>query len=154
MINSDHNLLKVEAAMNALRLAMVGARERMGEGLQITRTQLEILMLLSAEPQTTGELAQRLFLTQSAVTQTLDTLVRRNLVERLADENDRRITRLQLSPSGRNITSHHRSLRHEFMQAFVSQLTEPEIENFISVTSKLTQQLKETKLPKELKEDD
>jgi len=150
MNDAGQNLLKVEAAMDAMRLAMVGARERLGEGLQLTRTQLEILMMLDAKPQATGELARRLFLTQSAVTQTIDTLFRRDLIERRPDEHDRRITQLSLSPAGRKITSHLRSLRHGYMESLVSRLTEAEIEVLISVTKKLTAQLEKTKsLPKE-----
>ncbi|GEM_PF-2022429 len=145
MSNSSHNLANVEAALDAMRRAMVGARERLGEGLQLTRTQVEILTMLIEKPQTTGELARRLFLTQSAVTQTVDTLVRRSLIDRHPDDHDRRVIQLRLSPTGLNITNHLRSLRRKHMQALVDRLTQNEVEVLISVTEKLTAQLNETK---------
>ena len=117
MKDSDDNLAKVEAAMAALKLAMTGAKERFSEGLQLTRTQLEILMMLSAEPLTTGQLAKRLYLTQSAVTQTVDTLVRRDLIQRRTDPHDRRITRLSLSPPGQDITRHILTMRRDFWRS-------------------------------------
>lgn len=122
---------------------MVKARERLGDGLQLTRTQLEILFMLVENPQTTRDLARRLFLTQSAVTQTIDTLVRRNLIERHHDEQDRRIVRLHLSPSGRGLTERLGSMRRQHIEALLAKLTEGEVEVLISITEKLTQLINE-----------
>jgi len=143
MNNAANNLQKVGAAIDAMKVAVASARERLGEGLQLTRTQLEILMMLSTKPHTTSELAGQLFITGSAVTQTVDTLVRRDLVDRQTDDTDRRITQLHLSPAGRTITDHLLSLRRARLQSLVDQLTEAEIEAFISATEKITTQLKE-----------
>jgi DNA-binding MarR family transcriptional regulator len=149
MSNAEQNLQRVEQAMGTMRRAMAGARERFSEGLQLTRTQLEILLMLES-PQTTGDLAQRLFLTQSAVTQTIDTLVRRDLVERQPDADDRRVTRLALSAAGKELTSHISSLRRKYMQEMVARLSESEIEAMISINEKLTQLFDEAKTkPKE-----
>jgi len=145
MDTSNQNLQRVEEAMDAMRRAMVAARERLGEGLQLTRTQMEILLILVHEPQTTGELARRLFITQSAVTQTIDTLVRRDLIERHPDVRDRRITRLEIGASGRELTDNLSNLRHKHMASLLSQLTENEIEVLISVTEKMTAQFELTK---------
>jgi DNA-binding MarR family transcriptional regulator len=139
------NLHKVETAMDAMRLAMAGARERLGDGLQLTKTQLEILMMLMKQPQTTSELAKRLFLTQSAVTQTIDTLARRDLIERHADEHDRRITRLTLSAEGRRIAVDIQAQRKTYMEALIQRLTQPEIDALITITQKITAQMNEAK---------
>jgi DNA-binding MarR family transcriptional regulator len=144
-----HNLNaeKLETAMDGMRRAMMAARERLGEGLQLTRTQIEILMLLSDRSLPTGEIARKLFLSQSAVTQTIDTLVRRELVERHPDEQDGRMIRLELSRGGRQLTSHVRGLRREFIQSLTEQLSSKELEVMITVTSKLTALLEEKKSP-------
>jgi MarR family transcriptional regulator, organic hydroperoxide resistance regulator len=142
---AEQNLERVEQAMDAMRRAMAGARERFSEGLQLTRTQLEILLMLVESPQTTSDLAPRLFLTQSAVTQTIDTLVRRGLVERYPDADDRRIVRLKLSASGEELTAHIRSLRRTYMQNLVTRLTATEIEALISINEKLTVLFDESK---------
>jgi len=150
MSNVEQNLQRVEKAMDAMRRAMAGARERMSEGLQLTRTQLEILLMLVENPQTTSSLADRLFLTQSAVTQTIDTLVRRDLIERHPDETDRRIVKLQLSAAGHELTNRLRALRRGHMQALVAKLSSAEVDVLVSVTEKLTEQFEDTKIvPKE-----
>jgi DNA-binding MarR family transcriptional regulator len=146
MKNSEPQVERVEAALSELRRAMVGARERLGDGLQLTRTQLEILMLFIEQPVwTIGELAKRLLLTPSAVTQTVDTLVRRNLVARYADEHDRRIIRLELAPEGQRLTGQIRALKAGKMRALVSRLSESEIDAFITITQKFAALLRETK---------
>lgn len=150
MNNPDQNprLQRLEAAMTSMRRAMVSARERFGSGLQLTRTQLEILQLLITKPaQTTGELARQLSLTQSAVTQTVDTLARRQLVERRSDEHDRRIIRLQLSPQGQQMIDHIRSLKHRHLQEFMSRLSVAEAEALITATEKVTAFIEETQVP-------
>ena len=146
MNNSDTNLQQVEAAMDAMRLAMSGAKERLGEGLQLTRTQVGIIKILAVAPQTTGELSRQLFLTGSAVTQTVDTLVRRGLVERRADEHDRRLVHLALTPDGLAVTSRLHDLRQTYLKGFVGRLSTAEIDAFISITAKLTAQLHDTKI--------
>jgi DNA-binding MarR family transcriptional regulator len=137
-MNKAENQLKLEAAMDAMRRAMMGARERLGEGLQLTRTQLEILMVFSEKPRTTSELARLLMLTQGAVTQTIDTLVRRDLIERHHEEHDRRIVRLKLTPAGMKITDHLRNLHHKSMHSLIELLTDAETDLLIAVTEKMT----------------
>jgi DNA-binding MarR family transcriptional regulator len=145
MNKTEQNVARIEKAMDTMRRAMVGARERLGEGLQLTRTQLEILLILIENPQTTSDLAKRLFLTQSAITQTIDTLVRRDLVERHPSEHDRRIIELHLSPSGQELTSRVCGLRRQHMESLIATLTSEEIEVLITVTEKLTTLFEETK---------
>jgi DNA-binding MarR family transcriptional regulator len=123
---------------------MRSAREHLGDGLQLTRTQLEILMMLSQKPaQTTGELAGRLFLTQSAVTQTVDTLHRRGLLERRPDEHDRRVIRLELSPAGHEIADRVYAMKRENIRSLVSRLTDSETAVMITAIEKFTALLEE-----------
>lgn len=139
MNNSEYTLQNLEQAMDAMRRAVVGARERLGAGLQLSRTQLEILMILAQQSiRTTGELAHQLFLTQSAITQTVDTLVRRQLIERHDDEEDRRIVRLQLSPSGQEITSRVSAQKRESMKAMLATFSETEAQVLIAAIEKMT----------------
>jgi DNA-binding MarR family transcriptional regulator len=144
MDKSAENLKHVEAAMDDLGRAMRSARKSLGKGLQLTSTQLEILMILSKNSnQTTGELAKSLFFTQSAITQTVETLYRRGLVVRLPGKNDRRIIQLHLSPAGRKITDRIHTMKHENMQLLVSSLSEDEVKTMISAIEKSTAMLKE-----------
>lgn len=121
-----------------MRQAIMSARHRMGEGLGLTRTQLEVLLLLAGHSKTTGDMAKALMVTQSAATQTIDVLVRQGLVERRPDEDDRRVVRLWLSPSGLQLTNRLCEQRRRFIKSFAAELSDTEVEALITITNKLT----------------
>jgi DNA-binding MarR family transcriptional regulator len=129
---------RLDQALNALKQAAVSAREHLHAGLTVTRTQLEILHHLSLQPeQTVSELAAKLYLTQSAVTQTVDTLVRRELVMRQASAEDRRVSRLSLTDGGEDVMASLRRQRRARVEALAAQLTDAEIDALISATGKM-----------------
>jgi MarR family 2-MHQ and catechol resistance regulon transcriptional repressor len=137
--NNQSRLEELQTTIAAMRRAFISAREQLGTGLQLTRTQLEILSILGEGfEQTVSDLARRLFLTQSAVTQTVDSLVRRSLVERLPDASDRRIVRLVLSDEGRRLVGRVRELRQQHLQDLVAQLSPEELEALISAMRNVT----------------
>jgi len=142
------NYASIEEAISTLRRAMIGAKDRLGEGLQLTRTQLEILLMLSQEEQTTSDLARRLFLTRGAVTQTVNTLVRRHFIRREAAAHDRRIILLQLTTEGRQLTSRVQALRHQFIERLADQLTPNETETLLTIARKLTLIFEDQHTPK------
>ena len=129
--------------MDAVRRAMAGARGRLREGLNLSRTQLEILFHLAKQSQTTSELAVQLALTQGAVTQTVDTLVRRDLVARHPDQNDRRVVRLELTAEGHKLMDHLVELKRRRLRALLGSLSEQEIEALIVVNNRLTEMFNE-----------
>lgn len=136
---------RLEAAMALLKRAHLAAREDLSQGFQLSRTQFEILLMFGEQPiWTVGELASQLALTPSAITQTVETLVRRSLVDRRADEHDRRIIRLHLGEAGHELTAHLRSLRHTRMQAVADLLTEAEANAFIVAAEKFVMILEQT----------
>jgi DNA-binding MarR family transcriptional regulator len=76
-------------------------------------------------------------LTQSAVTQTVDTLVRRELVMRQASAEDRRVSRLSLTDGGEDVMASLRRQRRVRVEALAAQLTDAEIDALISATGKM-----------------
>lgn len=123
--------------MDVMRQAIVSARHRMGEGLGLTRTQLDVFILLASGPKTTGDIAKSLVVTGSAATQTIDTLARQNLVERRPDDDDRRVVRVSLSPEGRRITDQICEQRNRFIRSLASELSDGEVEALTSLANKL-----------------
>lgn len=142
------NLAKLQAAMETMKQTMAAMRERLIAGLDLTRTQLEILMLVAHQPQTTGELARKMGVTGSAVTQTVDTLVRRDLLERHPDETDRRIIHLKLSAGGRALSDKLHALRQDRLKALAAALTPEEIDVLVSATQKFAAALDDVPLNK------
>lgn len=149
MNQTVEKISQLEEAMDAMRRAMAGARERFIEGVQLTRTQLEIVMILTERSQTTRQLSTRLFITQSAVTQTIDTLVRRGLVERHPDAQDRRSVTLSLSEEGRGFTRRIRQLKRHHIKALLETLSASEVDVLIKVTKKLAELYDQAKPAKE-----
>jgi DNA-binding MarR family transcriptional regulator len=143
-MNNTENYLRVEDALDGMRVAMREIRDRLVEGLQLTRTQLEILIVSAKGSPTTGELARCLSLTLGAVTQTVDTLVRRELIERYPDDLDRRIVRLKVTGEGKKIAANLNELRRSNMQSLIDTLTSEEIELLITVAGKMKHLLEAT----------
>ena len=67
----------------------------------LTMSQLRVLIILNGDPgMTAGNLAERLSVRPSTVTEMVDRLVKQELVERRADPDDRRVVRNFLSATG------------------------------------------------------
>ncbi len=73
-----------------------------GEATPFTPPQLHTLMWLSdlGEPQTMGELAHRLGISEKTVTGIVDRLEREGYVHRVRDSGDRRVVQVQLTKKG------------------------------------------------------
>jgi DNA-binding MarR family transcriptional regulator len=69
--------------------------------LELTMPQLHTMALLSQGPQRMGVIAWRLNSSQSAATSMIDRLVDKRLVERVPDNDDRRVVACQLTDPGR-----------------------------------------------------
>jgi len=64
---------------------------------------LVLLEIEGTERPTVGRLASRLRLDNSTLTRTLDGLATRGLVERIRDDADRRVVRIELTSEGKNV---------------------------------------------------
>jgi DNA-binding MarR family transcriptional regulator len=72
--------------------------------IEVTLAQCLVLMEVDdAGRLTVGELASRLRLDDSTLSRTIDGLVRRGLLDRSRDEQDRRVVRIRLTPQGDSI---------------------------------------------------
>lgn len=93
-----------------------------GEGLSVTQFNvLRILRGAGDQPLTCGDIAQRLLNKDPDVTRLLDRLDKQGLVERVRNEQDRRVVLTRLSPQGRALVDrfdaplaalHHQQFEH------------------------------------------
>jgi len=89
---------------------------------QLTYQQYNVLRIIHADgPTAQAEIARRLLVTAPVVTRLAASLVEAGLVEKVRDPNDRRSTRLTLTPAGRRRTS---AMRRDLLAAAV-ELIEP-----------------------------
>ena len=80
----------------------VGAEiRRAGAAVQLTVPQFSTLRQLDDGDRSVGDLARILHVAMPTVTQSVDSLAGKSLVERYSDERDRRQVRLRITPKGR-----------------------------------------------------
>ena len=150
----QHNQLieQLYEHLAVFKRAMMGSRDQLLGELQLTRTQIEVIMRLGeTDSQTVGDLAACLAVTHSAATQTIETLVKRGLIERLADDHDRRIVRTRLSAAGKQLATGLHASRLERMNEVFGSLADDDLRLMISVIVKLTGQFeRRATKPKEM----
>ena len=78
------------------------SRALTAEGWEFTFNQYITLKRLSEGPSTAGELARGVEIHPGAMTRLLDDLQKRGLVRRLADPDDRRVLKVELTDAGRH----------------------------------------------------
>ena len=151
-MNQQQLITTLYEALAGFKRVMMRSRDQLLGELQLTRTQIEVLMLLGeTDNQTIGDLAGRLAVTHSASTQTVETLVKRDLVERTADTSDRRVVRTKLSATGKKLVAKLHKSRMQRMTEVFTGLTDDELKMMILVLERLTRQFDETNLLTEVK---
>ena len=104
----------------------------------LTRPQIEILFVIAhRSDQTIGELATAMGITNGAATQMIEVMVKRDLVVRVADQNDRRVTHVELSETGKKLALELRRRHDAFMSKLLEGLGEDEIERLVVLMRKV-----------------
>jgi DNA-binding MarR family transcriptional regulator len=112
-------------------------KERSIDGVSYSRTQLEILMLLDEKScRTAKDLAEQLLVTGGAIAQTVETLVKRDLVVKIQDKFDHRFIQLAPTQKGSSVVEKYCKARRDFMNLLVLGLTESEIDAVLNVSKK------------------
>jgi DNA-binding MarR family transcriptional regulator len=95
----------------------------------LTFTQMKSLMTLAgerSEPLTVNGLAEHLGLSLASASRAVEGLVKRRLVLRIEDEEDRRVRRLSVTPDGQQLSERILSARLEGLGRFVASLSDVE----------------------------
>ena len=108
-----------------------------------TMLQFSALSFLKDQPNgTVGELAKFMQLSKSSATQLIERLVNAELVERIHDQEDRRIIRLFITPKGKEEFITLRKNIMEKMNKFVSKIPAKDISELIRIHTNLIETLK------------
>lgn len=73
-------------------------------------------------------IARALHVTTGTLTISINSLVKKNYVERVRSEEDRRVVLVSLTPKGKKAFLHHQCFHEEMIEAVVEQLSEAEKE--------------------------
>lgn len=95
--------IEEEIIVSLYKILRFGKKQFVDQQKTPSVVQLQTLLAIEKGKTTTGEIAESLFVAFPTATVILDKLVEARFVERQHDENDRRIVRLTLTKTGRNV---------------------------------------------------
>lgn len=123
----------VDAVLSASRvLVAVAARSLADAAEEVTLTQYRTLVVLASQgPQSLGGLAAAVGVTPATATRMCDRLVRKGLIRRKGDRNDRRQLRVALSQEGRALVDATTTSRRREIKRIIEQI--PELERVVLV---------------------
>jgi MarR family multiple antibiotic resistance transcriptional regulator len=104
----------------------------------LTRPQVMVLMILDQRlGLTVGKVAELMGVSGGAATQMLDIMVRRDLIGRSPDPDDRRVIRLDLTAAGRTLAQEVAKSMAERMTRMTHDLSDEELQQLTTIMGKL-----------------
>jgi len=101
-------------------------------GLTMAQLRLMYTMLLDGE-QSAGELAEKMSVRPPTITGLTNRLIKQKLIRRLADPNDRRIVRVDLTAEGRRMISQIETASRAYLARIFNQLGEAKVKELIAL---------------------
>lgn len=127
LVETFNEILKVEE--QSLRLATQGS---------VTVTEIHTLDAIGAgEPRTISELAAATMVTVSTMTIAVNRLAAKELVERVRDDEDRRIVRVRLTHAGAVLVRAHQRFHRRMTAQVAEQLSPEELEVLAGAMNRL-----------------
>jgi DNA-binding MarR family transcriptional regulator len=107
--------------------------------LGLCMTEFKILRILQEDgPTPMTKLSDATVLTQPAITSFVDKLEEQGLVRREKNQEDRRVTRIAITPKGRLLLRRGLKIHSKFVRGLLSELDDAELSRFISIMKKLS----------------
>ncbi|MET4897302.1 MarR family transcriptional regulator [Sphingomonadaceae bacterium jetA1] len=132
----DRDNLIIRYGRIYMRLHRLLDRRMAAEGASLARTKM-LLFIANRAPARAADLADFFNLAPRTVTQAIDTMERDGLVRRMPDPVDRRVKRLDITDSGRQVIKQTEPLRLELVRQAVDVLTEEETQQLDHILTKL-----------------
>lgn len=138
MLHFNNNAQDLFEEIAAIKRAIQSSRRHLLSQYNLTRPQIEFLFVISHKShQTIGELASTMGITNGGATQMIEVMVRRDLIERIEDSHDRRVTHVVLTESGKAFTTDLRKRHGVFMAKLLDGLSQEEITNLTMLMRKV-----------------
>jgi len=120
--------------MDIAKRSMHGHMQTVVEGHAISRTQLELLFTIyHLQPTTAKNLASKLHLTPSAISQLVEELMEQALIRRETDPADRRRQVISLSDEGIAVVKTFEKRRHDVMNKVIANLSDEELVTWLKI---------------------
>jgi DNA-binding MarR family transcriptional regulator len=112
--------------------------EEAAEG-QVTASQMKLLKLVAmTDSYTLGDVASFLRVSNAAASKAVDRLVRRDLLRRIQDQNDRRVMRLHLTRASRRLLAAYENARRRKLQSIFVQFPPEELRGASELLDRLS----------------
>ena len=130
--------MTVPQALGRLRVALDDAYTESGRELGLSPQQAELLCA-ALRPAAVGELARALRCDRSNVSRLVDRAARHDLVRRRADDEDGRVTMIELSPQGRSLAEAFIARLESRTQALIAAWTDERRRAAVEVLNELAE---------------
>ena len=91
---------------------------------------------------TIGDLSTKMYLAFSTTTDLVDRMEKNDLVQRIRDEQDRRVVRIHLLPEGERVIEEVISKRQQYLQEILVEFNEKELQDLLDNLQKLHELMK------------
>ena len=91
---------------------------------------------------TIGDLSTKMYLAFSTTTDLVDRMEKNKLVQRVRDEQDRRVVRIHLLPEGERVIQEVISKRQQYLQEILVEFNEQELQDLLDNLQKLHELMK------------
>jgi len=134
----EEKVFQVEKLLRVMnKLVRRRSRRILGE-FGITPPQFEALLAVREHGEiTVGDLSNRLYLAYSTTTDLVDRMERNSLVERIRDENDRRVVRLRILERGQEMLREAMLARRRYLGSVLGKMTASETDVLVTALSVL-----------------
>jgi len=103
----------------------------------LSPAQFKLLVTIDNAQLTSGELANRLYMTPSAVTQAIEPLVKSEYVSRTHDPLDRRLAHLKLTKRGAKKLAVLTKAQRQLLSEMLAPLSDEDLASFLTIQHKL-----------------
>ena len=135
---------KEKDVIESLYRLMRNFKRRPREDRHAPRSYMKLLYSLeNNNDQSASELAETLDIRPSSLSQLLDSMERDQVIVRVKDPDDMRITRISIEDEGKKILEKHEEVKKEEEEKLAAWLTDEEKDDFIRIANKLSQKLEE-----------
>lgn len=148
LTGDHHQALKLWLRMLSCTVRIEGEiRSRLRTTFGITLPRFDLMAQLERHPEglRMGELSKRMMVTGGNVTVITDQLEQENLVQRVPDQNDRRVFSVRLTPAGRKAFAEMAAIHEDWVTELLHDLTDEEKANMITLLDKMKRQLNDDK---------
>lgn len=137
----------LESVLRELSVSVLQREREILNQFSLTSPQYSVLLLLAQhEHMTIGELSQKCCLACSTMTDLVDRMEKKQLVERVQDEQDRRVTHIRLLAYGETLISAVMKKRQQDVASIFIHLSEEEAISIKQQLKLVCEKIKELKM--------